>query len=63
MQQEPLNLEPSYLRWTRVIWCPYMPDEEADADGIDNAKMLVLLHGTRVSINHICFELVYQIAY
>ena len=37
--------------WTRVIWCPFMPDEDYEADGIDNAKMLVFLNGSKVSTN------------
>jgi hypothetical protein len=34
----------------RVIWCPYIPDEDnSDAAYEDVAKLLVLTHGAKVN--------------
>ena len=48
----------------RVIWCPYIPDDQLDQsgaaaedDGDEPAWLLVLTHGPNVCITHFHFNL------
>ncbi|XP_059139589.1 enhancer of mRNA-decapping protein 4-like [Physella acuta] len=50
VEKEIYGIESKYRLLTRVIWCPYMPEDEADTDSIDPAKMLVFLHGTEAEV-------------
>uniref|UniRef100_A0A2C9M9M7 Uncharacterized protein n=2 Tax=Biomphalaria glabrata TaxID=6526 RepID=A0A2C9M9M7_BIOGL len=42
--------ESSYRSLIRVIWCPYMPEDDAEHESLDPAKMLVYLHGTQAEV-------------
>ncbi|GFO25360.1 enhancer of mRNA-decapping protein 4 [Plakobranchus ocellatus] len=49
VDREKSKIESQFRNLTRVIWCPYIPEDVTENNDIDPAKMLVLLHGTRVS--------------
>ncbi|XP_063229999.1 enhancer of mRNA-decapping protein 4 isoform X2 [Bacillus rossius redtenbacheri] len=34
----------------RVIWCPYIPEEDPDASSSEVARLLVLIHGARAEL-------------
>ncbi|KAH9491659.1 enhancer of mRNA decapping 4, partial [Bulinus truncatus] len=42
--------EPSFRSLIRVIWCPYMPEDDAEHENLDPAKMLVFIHGTQAEV-------------
>ncbi|XP_005096324.1 enhancer of mRNA-decapping protein 4 [Aplysia californica] len=50
VERESFDLESSFRSWARVIWCPFMPDQDYEDDGVDASKMLVLLHGSRAEV-------------
>ncbi|CAL1539397.1 unnamed protein product [Lymnaea stagnalis] len=50
IEKETYDIESSFRSMTRVIWCPYMPEDDADTEGVDPAKMLVFLHGTQAEV-------------
>ena len=41
---------PSASTCHRVVWCPYIPDEDSDdQESEETAKLLLVTHGNRVS--------------
>ena len=49
VEKERTSIDTEFRNLTRVIWCPYIPEDEAEGNAADPAKMLVLLHGTQVN--------------
>ncbi|GFO25359.1 enhancer of mRNA-decapping protein 4 [Plakobranchus ocellatus] len=50
VDREKSKIESQLRNLTRVIWCPYIPEDVTENNDIDPAKMLVLLHGTRAEV-------------
>ncbi|RUS79456.1 hypothetical protein EGW08_012797 [Elysia chlorotica] len=50
VDKERASMETEFKNLTRVIWCPYIPEDDGDSGAADPAKMLVLLHGTRAEV-------------
>lgn len=50
IEKESACIDAAMRNLTRVIWCPYIPEDEGDSGAADPAKMLVLLHGTQAEV-------------
>ncbi|GFS16803.1 enhancer of mRNA-decapping protein 4 [Elysia marginata] len=50
IEKEKASTGADFRNLTRVIWCPYIPEDDVDSGAADPAKMLVLLHGTQAEV-------------